>query len=308
LPGGGPEGFREVVEIAGRELGQIMSDVRNVLREENAESYDVGVMLSRLSLCLRAVTASTAGLSAAMLEYRQVYATELIRVVPIVAGMIETVRRRPSWNDLPAPEVRRTVTELAGKLARWDGGSDAWCQEARIKAEEVFASFGAVEQTLIPTPDAGEPPVSTSEEIVAQLRELRSRLYQLFLARDLGNAEKGQMLLIEDCRRHVGPLHELTLAVRNDLALTLLYQGRGDIAADRAYDVSADAERAWGDRDPATAREEVRTLFILMATKEFDECLRFSQKLDWLAQANPDELDPDLAETRRELLKMTRPG
>ena len=305
LPRGGPKKLRRMVDETADELGRLMGEVRGVLLDEDGEVFDVGVMLARLSLCLRALSVPP---TPTLAEYRQLYQTELERVVPIIASMIETVRRRPSWNEVPGPELRRSVTELAGQLARWDGGSDEWCRTARVKTDEVFASFGAVGKMMASTPDTEEASPSTGEDVLTQLRELRVRVYQLVQARDLDNAEKGQRLLIEDCRRILGPFHELTLAVRNDLALTLLYQGRGDLAADWSYDVSTDAETALGERAPATAREAVRTLFILMATKGPEENLQFFRKLDWLVQASPDSLDPELVATRQELLKLMGQG
>ena len=63
--------------------------------------------------------------------------------------------------------------------------------------------------------------------MLGQLRELRGRTYQLYLARDFANAEKGQRLLIDDCRRTIGPSHELTLAAQRSRPHPLVPGPRG---------------------------------------------------------------------------------
>jgi hypothetical protein len=285
-----------------------MGEVRGHLAAGDAELYDLGIMLSRLSLCLRAVTVPIPD-DPMLAQYRGTYLKELARVVPIVTGMVQTVQEHPVLGEDLPPGLRRSLPLLAAHLAGWDGGSDGWSRTALARTEEVLGSIGVVGKVAPPRPDADRSPPAANEDMVRQLRELRYRVYQFYLARDFANAEKGQRLLIDDCRRTIGPWHELTLAVRNDLALTLLSQGRGDLAAERAYDVSDDAERVLGAREPATAREQVRTLFILMATKEFNECAGFYQsKLLWLVNANPSELDPQLLDTRQQLLGLIGGG
>jgi hypothetical protein len=309
LGGVGPEEFRRVVAATARDLSSLMGEVRGRLGTGDAELYDLGVMLSRLSMCLRAVAISVQD-STMLAQYHETYLKELDRVVPIVTRMVQAVWDRKTLGDELEPELRRTLSILADHLTRWDGGSTSWSRTAFAHTEKVFSAVGALlGKASSPRPDADQRPPVVGEEMLGQLRELRRRVYQLYLARDFANAEKGQRLLIDDCRRTIGPSHELTLAVRNDLALTLLSQGRGNLAADWASDVADEAERFLGARDPATAREQVRTLSVLMCTKPFDECFAFYQpKLLWLVLASPSDLDPGLVEIRQELLGLIGGG
>jgi hypothetical protein len=310
LPGGfGPKDFRLMVATTERDLSVLMGEIRGHLGTGDAELYDLGVMLSRLSMSLRAVAWPFSD-DPMLVQYHEIYLKELTRVVPIVTRMVQAVWDREGLGDDLEPELRRSLSALENHLAGWDGGSDGWSRTAFARTEEIFAAVGALlGKALPPRPDADQRPPVAGGEMLGQLRDLRGRIYQHYLARDFANAEQGQRLLIDDCRRTIGPSHELTLAVRNDLALTLLSQGRGDLAADRAYDVAEEAQRFLGARDPATAREQVRTLFVLMATKQFDECADFYQsKLLWLVQANPSELDPRLLEIRQELLGLVGGG
>jgi hypothetical protein len=302
-PPGGLEGLRLIVETTARDLGNLMEEVRGHLAGGDAELYDLGVMLSRLGLCLR-VVGSPVPDDPMLVRYRETYLAELARVVPIVTEMVLTVQGQ--LGDELEPALQQSLSRLDDHLARWDGGSHDWCRTASERTEEVFGSIGVVlGKVAVASSDTDQTTPAPDENLVPRLRELRYRVYQLYLEGDLANAEKGQRLLIDDCRKTIGPRHELTLAVRNDLALTLLSLGRGDLAADRAYDVSEDAERFLGAREPASAREQIRTLFILMSTKEFDECIAFFQgKLSWLADAEPGELDPRLVDPRQELLKL----
>lgn len=304
LPDGlSPDQYSLMVSATATDLSILMGDVRGHLPSPNAELYDLGVMLARLSLCLRFVT--TAVHDDELVEYHRIYLQELARVVPILTGMIQTVRELPAFNELLPHEPLQGLSQLASHLTRWDGGSDGWSQAAHAYTERFLRSIGmALGQPVSPQPETKQTPLGT-EDLKDQLRELRQRVYQLYLAGDFANAEKGQRLLIDDCRRTIGPWHEMTLGVRNDLALTLLSQGRGDVAADRAYDVADETERVLGGRHAATAREQVRTLYVLMATKDFEECARFYQsKLLWLAKADPRELDPPLRQTRQELVRL----
>jgi len=296
--------FGQMVAETEREISRLMGEVRAHLAAGDGELYDVGVMLARLHLCLRVLTGGPTGDSPTVLARRQLYLKELTRVVPIAAQMVAAVRGQPGLGEDLEPELQHGLAALADQLGRWDGGSDGWQRSAIARADDVFASMGVMETRSPPSRETDGTGPGPKEEVLAHIRDLRYRLYQLFLSHDLANAEQGQRLLIEDCRRAIGPMHELTLAVRNDLALTLLFEGRGDLAADRAYDVADDAERALGARDQATAREQLRTLFVLMATKGFDESAQFYQsKLEWLANAEPSELDPQLRDTRQELLE-----
>jgi hypothetical protein len=306
-PGMDLQAFDLAVMRTGREISSLMGEIRDGLRDEDAETYDLGVMLSRLDLCLRIVTTSAQTPEAE--RYVAVYLEELTRVVPIVDEMVAAVLARAEPFERSDPELRRSLTAVLDLLDRWDGGSANWSMATKARVDDAFAVLGVTGQAppLAASAEASDEAVTgSSTDLETQLEDLRERVYRLFLDGDLDNAERGQRLLIEDCRKTVGPAHPLTLAVRNDLALTLMVRGQGDLAADRALDVADEAEKVLGARHPVTAHEQVRTLFILMATKDLAECFEFSRsRLGWLEDADPRDLDPELRTVRDELFEVT---
>ena len=85
----------------------------------------------------------------------------------------------------------------------------------------------------------------------------------------------------------IGPTHPFALAVRADLCMTLLGLERPDLAVDLAYDLADAAERAHGSRHPVTAHTQLQALFVLMCTREFDECFEFSRSLIFSCSPRP---------------------
>ena len=121
LPAGlGPEEFRLMVAATERDLSSLMGEVRGHLGTADAELYDLGVMLSRLSMCLRAVAMSVSD-SPMLVQYHEIYRKELARVVPIVTRMVEAGWDRKGLGDELEPELRRSLSVLADHLTRWDG-------------------------------------------------------------------------------------------------------------------------------------------------------------------------------------------
>jgi hypothetical protein len=286
----------ESMEAAGR-LSELMHEVRGRLSHDDAALYDLGVMLARLHLCLR-VLAPTDGSPSP--EFREVYAAELARVVPVVQGFLvaglDAVARTGS------EEFHERMRSLAREVDTWDGGSERWCRATRDRLERVLAAAGLLPRDA----DVPQSPANDAEAAVRALLEEREYARERFEARDLAGAEETQRALIEECGRRIGFDHPFTLAVRADLSFTLLALGEGDLAAEEAYALADDAERRFGGHDPNTARTQIHSLFVLMATRGPEECLDFySSRLGWLARADPSSLDAELADVRRELDELT---
>ena len=286
----------ESIEAA-RGLSALMHEVRDDLPPDDAPLYDLGVMLARLHLCFR-VLVPTEGTPSP--EMRELYEEELARVVPVVESFL--VAGADAVARTSSPEFDERMRSLTREIQAWDGGSERWCQRTRERLERVFAAAGTL-------PRLGGVPPPSDEDVEAgarALKEARAHAQELFASRDFADAEREQRALIEECRRRIGYDNPFTLSVRADLCLTLLGLARPDLAVEEAYALADDAERAFGERDPNTARTQIHTLFILMCTRSFEECLDFSSsRLGWLERADPASLDDELAEVRREFLELT---
>lgn len=307
------DSFFLMVMGTSRDLGGLMEDVRKELNETDATLYDLGIMLARFDLCLRALRLADSGLDLGeggdygefLSKKHDIYQKELARVVPTLTNFVEDAMEQAQLPETLDRELLTSLAPFAEHLRRWEEGSTEWRRIATSHAYDIFTSLGFVTQVNAPQVGARESSESSNDQLLVAAQQSRSRHYERALEGDLDGAEEGQRRLIEETRHTFGPAHELTLNVRNDLALTFLLQGKGDLAADRAYDVVSDAERAHGPRSATTAYEQVRTLQILMATRNVDEVLDFYQsRLQWLADSDPDDLEIDLIETRSELLEL----
>ena len=288
---------RDESSEAARGLSALVHEVRDHLAPDDASLYDLGVMLARLHLCFR-VLVPTEGTPSP--EMRDLYAKELARVVPVVEGFL--VAGADAVARTSSREFDERMRSLMLEIQTWDGGSERWCRRTRKRLERVFAAAGTL-------PRLGGVPQRADEDVeagVRALKEARAHAQELFASRDFAAGEREQRALIEECRRRIGYDNPFTLAVRADLSLTLLGLGQAPLAVEEAYALADDAERAFGERDPNTARTQIHTLFILMCTRSFDECLAFrSSHLGWLERADPASLDNELAEVRREFLELT---
>jgi hypothetical protein len=282
---------------AADDLSALMYDVREHLAPDDAPLYDLGVMLARLHLCFR-VLVPTEGTPPP--EMRDLYAEELARVVPVVEGFL--VAGADAVARTSSREFDERVQSLTREIQAWDGGSEQWCRGTRVRLERVLAAAGVLPR-LASVPQPSDDDVEAG---VRALMEARAGAQELFESRDFSGAERAQRALIEECRRRIGYDNPFTLSVRADLTLTLLGLEQADLAVEEAYALADDAEQAFGERDPNTARTQIHTLFVLMCTRSFEECIAFSSsRLSWLDRVDPATLDHELAEVRREYLELT---
>jgi hypothetical protein len=288
---------RDESSEATRDLGALMHEVRHQLAPDDASLYDLGVMLARLHLCLRVLVPPE---GTPPIEMRDLYAKELARVVPVVQDFL--VASADAVARAASPEFEERARSLALEIQAWDGGSEHWCRGTRERLDRLFAAAGLLPRTQ-------SPPRRGAEDVEAGVRafeEARAHAKELFESRDFAAAERAQRALIEECRRRIGFDNPFTLSVRADLSFTLLALGQAELAVQEAYAFAEDAEQAFGERDPNTARTQIHALFVLMCTRNFEECIAFrTSRLGWLDRADPASLDPELAEVRRELLELT---
>ena len=293
-------------------LSTLMRAVWGYLGAEDAALYDLGIMLTRLHLCVRVLYPDDGGGPPGGL--RGVYITELQRVVPQVRDFLAAADR--DVGDAAPKQLSARLRSLAGEIDRWDGGTEQWCRAARQRVDRVFAAVGVLPRT--PPVASGAPPVASAapaggrpradDRRILALQQAKERAGQLFAARDYPAAEETRRALIEECRGALGFTHPFTLAVRADLAATLMMMKRGALAADVALDLADDAEETLGPRDPGTVRLQIHALFVLMATRPpGEEGLEFFRsRLGWLYDAEPETLDPPFAELQRELFGVVR--
>ena len=146
--------------------------VRDQLASDDTHLYDAGVMLARLHLCLRVVTAPSAEETPWVLAQKELYAKELGRVVPIADGMMAAAVASPALMEALEPDVRVSLASLSGQLTRWDGGSARWCRAATSRANDVFASMGAVARNLSSAPEVNNETDEAAEALVSELPSL----------------------------------------------------------------------------------------------------------------------------------------
>ncbi len=310
-------GFAERTAHDERRLSALMGAIRDDLAKPDGVLYDVGVMATRLHLCLRLVIAAADRSSPEAERYWELYHRELGRVVPIVSMMLGALAASADAGRALDAQLYEALTRLAGYLKAWDGGSLSWCAEARQRLDRVFDMTGAMLRQPIgwsPAQPAGPPaapPESTAARDAAAtaLDERRQRLMQR-MERDPVAAETGLRQLLAECRRALGEGHPVTLLVQGNLCTALLVLGRHELAADLAYDLADAAERHLGTQSRYTANLQVHALFILAGSRPFQEAYDFTTaRLRWLAQADPATLHPDLRGIQDRLFEIIgRPG
>jgi hypothetical protein len=289
-------------------LSALMHEVPDHLGVDDAALYNLGVMVVRLHLCLR-VLIPNEGIEEPP-PVRELYKAELRRIVPIVRDFLAAAEQAVTRTG--SEQLSARLRSLAGQIEAWDGGSERWCQAARQRVDRVFAAVGALPRRPLEPPSAPDDELSPEElealvdAGVRAFEEARQHAQQLWSADDFVAAEQAQRALIEESRRRFGFNNPFTVSVRGDLAVTLVALERGDLAADLVYDLADDVERTFGQRHPTTAATHVHVLFILIATRSFDEVIRFRlSRLGWLREADPATLDPELAEIQRDLFELT---
>ena len=98
--------------------------------------------------------------------------------------------------------------------------------------------------------------------------------------------EREQQALVQDCARLLGSHAPLTLAVRGDLAMTVLSLGRVALAIDLVRDTADDAEAALG-RPPRYGAYGSDASLRCSPRSESDAVDVLRVKLGWLVQADP---------------------